>query len=116
MTKNNHSSCTCDITWMIKEGDKPCYKSDVRVTNYASLNVYHIWQCMWVMRLHIRQMILMVMAMEIAKLNHKMWSNNRQNEKHSKGNRYQKDEVAIPNNTYEHPSLKMWDQTKTTSF
>jgi hypothetical protein len=31
--------------------------------------------------------------------NHKMGSNNRQNEKYSQGNRYQKDEVTIPNNT-----------------
>jgi hypothetical protein len=49
----------------------------------------------------------MVMAMEITKLNHKMGSNNRQNEKYSQGNGYQKDEVTIPNNTSEHPSLKM---------
>ncbi len=59
------------------------------------------------MHLHICQMISMVMAMEITKLNHKMGSNNRQNEKYSQGNGYQKDEVTIPNNTSEHPSLKM---------
>jgi hypothetical protein len=55
-------------------------------------------QCIRVMHLNIWQMILMVMAMEITKLNHKMWSNNRQNEIYSKGNRYNNTPLNI------HPS------------